>query len=179
MKLSSSARYKLLAGSSVLLLFYLIWLYTREFPVFTNTIGARSLVYLAMLIGAIAGSGIVYALRRRFTPWDRHLPEVSMIVVFSLVFAPLFASLLNRAGGPVVHQSFEFVSEKPYFSSNYGLIQGEKIKASGYRLIVKDARQAYLFQYKKQEYFPITQPGKPVLLPLRNGLLGFRVLELE
>ena len=178
MKLSSSILVKLLALAGVLLLFLLIWLYTREFPVFTNTIGARNLVYGSMLVGGLLGGGILYALRQRFMPWDRHLPEISMILMFCIVFSPLFASRLNRLGGPMVYQSFEFVSEKPYFSSGYGILKGEKIKPSGYRLIVKDRDRAYLFQYKKQEYFPITQPGTRVQLPFRKGLLGFLVLEL-
>jgi hypothetical protein len=179
MKLSNSLQYKLIAFAGVLIFFSLVWLYTREFPVFTNTIGARRLVLVSMLAGGLVGSGIVYALRQRFTPWDRHLPEVATILVFSIVFAPLFASLFNRAGGTLVQDSFEFVSENPFLSSNYGILKGEKIKPSGYRLIVKEKGRQLLFQYKKQQYFPLTRPGEAVLLPLRKGLLGFRVLELE
>jgi hypothetical protein len=44
--------------------------------------------------------------------------------------------------------------------------------------VLKDGR-LYAFHYKAQAYFPLTKPGETVLLPLRNGLLGFPVLQLQ
>ena len=175
-KLSISIRLLALAG--VLFFFGLIWLYTREFPVFGNTIGVRALLAGGFLLGALAGGGAVYALRERLTPWENHLPEVFILLFFSLLFMPLLGSLLNRAGGQVEYQPFEFVSETPYISSNYGLLKSEKIKPSGYALRVKENGRLYRFQYKTQAYFPLTKPGETVLLPVRKGLLGFRVVEL-
>lgn len=170
---------KLTAFALVIACVALIWLYTREFPVFTNTIGIGKLVAGAMGAGALLAGAVLYGFRQRLQPWDRHLPEIAIPLVFTILFAPLFASLLNRAGGTIENQSFEFVSEMPYLSSNYGLLKGEKIKPSGIRLQVKEQGKLFRFQYKKQPYFPITEPGEPVLLPMRRGLLGFRVLELE
>jgi hypothetical protein len=121
----------------------------------------------------------LYGFRKRLLPLEEHLPEVGTTVVFCILFAPLCASLLNRASGTTEYESFEFVSEMPYLSSNYGLLKGEKLKPTGIRLKVKEQDKLYLFQYKKQEYFPNTEPGEKVLLPMRKGLLGFRVLELE
>jgi len=170
---------RLLALAAVLLFFSLVWLYTREFRVFTNTIGARVLVPGAMLVGALVAAAVLYALRKRLTPWENHLPETLTIAVFTVLFAPLFVSLLNRAGGEREYQKFVFVSEMPYLSSGYGLLKDEKIKPSGYRLTVQEGERVYRFQYKKQEYFPLTKPGDVVELPVRKGVLGARVLELE
>ncbi|MCB0531923.1 MAG: hypothetical protein H6574_02410 [Lewinellaceae bacterium] len=170
---------KLTAFGLVIAFGVLIWLYTREFAVFTNTIGAGNLVLGAMVAGILLAAVALYAFRQRLQPWDRHVPEIATALVFTTLFAPLFASLINRAGGPVEHQSFEFVSEIPYLSSNYGLLKGEKIKPSGIRLQVKEAGKLYRFQYKMQPYFPITEPGERILLPMRKGLLGFRVLQLK
>ncbi|MBK8969709.1 MAG: hypothetical protein R3D58_01945 [Saprospiraceae bacterium] len=170
---------KLTAFGLVIAFGALIWLYTREFPVFTNTINAGRLVLGAMIAGALLAAAALYAFRKRLLPLDRHVPEIAVTVVFSALFAPLFASLLNRAGGPIVYQSFEFVSEIPYLSSNYGLLKGEKIKPTGMRLQVKEEGKLYRFQYKKQPYFPITEPGEQILLPMRKGLLGFRILQLK
>lgn len=170
---------KLLAFAAVILLFGLIWLYTREFPVFTNTIGTGKLVLGSMIFGALISGGVLFGFRNRLSPAERHLPEIASTMVLSIVFMPLFASLINRAGGKVSHESFEFVSEKPYISSNYGVIKGEKIKPSGIRLIVQEQGKQHLFQYKQQEYFPLTEPGERVMLPMRKGLLGFRVLEIK
>lgn len=170
---------KLVALGGVVLFFGLIGLYVREFPVFTNTIGGSRLVLGALLFGAISGSAIVYGLRQRLTPWERHLPETGLILASCILFMPLFASLLNRAGGAIEHQRFVFVSETPYLASNYGILLGEKIKPSGYRLTVKRENRLYRFQYKSQAYFPLTKPGDPVLLPVRKGLLGIGVVELR
>lgn len=170
---------RLLAFAAVLLFFALIWLYTREFKVLTNTIGAGRFVLSAMLAGAVVAASVLYALRKRLTPWESHLPETFTISVFLVLFAPLFASLLNRAGGEREHQEFVFVSEMPYLSSGYGLLKGEKIKPSGYRLTVQEGTEVYRFQYKKQEYFPLTKPGEAIELPVRKGLFGVRVMELD
>ncbi|MBL7775037.1 MAG: hypothetical protein JNK89_03495 [Saprospiraceae bacterium] len=170
---------RLLAVAGVLLFFTTIWLYTREFPVFTNTIGARQLVLSALVFGALAGSAVCFALRQRFSPWRLHIPEIATIFTLFMLLAPLLASRLNRAGGAVAYRSFEFVSEMPYLASNYGLLKGETLRPTGYRLQVKSGGKTLLFQYKKQEYFPLTKPGEPVLLPLRDGWLGFVVLELN
>lgn len=176
-RLSISVR--LIAAAAVLVFFGLVWLYTREFPVFSNTIGVRALVMVSCVAGALTGAAFVYALRQRLTPWDRHWPEVGVMLAFPLIFAPLFGSMINRAGGAREHQSFEFISEQPYISSNYGLLKGEKIKPTGYRLYVRESGRVLKFQYKSQAYYPLTRPGEAVLLPVRKGVLGFRVMELR
>ena len=142
---------------------------------------AGRLVIGALLFGAIVGASILYAFRTRIQPFERHLPEIGSTLAFCIVFMPLFASLLNRASNSVEYQSFSFVSEQPYVSSNYGVLKGEKIKPSGYRLIVKDRNtgQQHLFQYKTQAYYPLTKLGEPVLLPMRKGLLGCDILTLK
>ncbi|MBK6930141.1 MAG: hypothetical protein IPH12_04480 [Saprospirales bacterium] len=170
---------RLLGAALTAVFFTLIWLYTREFRVFTNTIGIRGLVFASMAAGALAGAGILYALRHRLTPWERHLPEWCTILTFSIIFAPLLGSRLNRTGSPVTFEPFTFVSEKPFLATGYGIIKGEKIKPSGYRLQVEKGDKLYRFQYKKQPYFPLTKPGETVLLPVRTGWLGFRVIELQ
>jgi len=170
---------RLLAIAAVLLLFTLIWLYTQEFRVFTNTIGVKRLVLGAFFVGALAATSILYALRHRLSPWENHLPETFFIAAFCVLFAPLFASLLNRAAGPLENQSFIFVSEMPYLATSYGILRGQPLKATGIRLIVKKEGRTYRFQYKSQEYFPLSKPGDRVLLPVRKGLLGAEVVELK
>lgn len=175
--LSISSRMYALAG--VLLFFGLIWLYTQEYPVFTNMIHTKWMVCGAVVFGALSGAGILFALRRRLQPWELHLPECFIILIFSMIFSPLFASLLNRAGGTTTYAPFIYVAETPFLSSGYGFLKGEKIKPSGYQLLVKDEDRLMQFRYKKQRYFPLSQPGDTVLLPVRSGLLGFRIVELK
>ncbi len=167
------------AFAGVLVFFGLIWLYVREFPVLYNTIGVRRLIGVSLAVGALAAIGVLFSLRRRLTPWENHLPEVFTVLVFSILFMPLFGSLLNRAGGDSKHQSFDFLAETPYLASNYGLLKGEKIRPTGYYLDVRESGRLLRFKYTTQSYFPNTQPGDPILLPIRKGWLGFRVMELR
>jgi hypothetical protein len=176
---TSDTRFKLLALFAVLVFFALTWLYVREFAVLPNTIGAKGLILGAMTAAALAASGVLWYWRERFTPWSRHLPEVSLLLVFSVLFAPLFGSLFNRALGKTEYQPFEFVSEAPYLASNYGILKGEKIKPTGYFLTVKENGLELRFKYKAQSYYPLTKPGETILLPVRTGLFGSRVVLLK
>jgi hypothetical protein len=45
-------------------------------------------------------------------------------------------------------------------------------------LFVREGRETHRFRYSKQPYFPITQPDEAILLPIRRGLFGARVLDL-
>ncbi len=174
-----SWRERLGAITAVAVLFGLIWLYTREYPVFTNTLQVSRLVLGAFLFGFLLAAALLYALRRHLMPWANHVPEVLLIVFFIPLFMPLFASRLNRAGGTVEHRPFEFVAEAPYVASAYGWLRYRPIEASGYRLVVRDGGRLRRFQYKSQPYFPLTQPGDTILLPVRRGLLGVEVMELQ
>ncbi len=171
-------RVRLGAMLAVAVLFGLIWLYTREYPVFTNTLQTGRLVVGAFAVGALLAGALLFALRRRLTPWANHVPEVLLIVVFVPLFAPLFASRINRAGGSVKHQPFEFVAEVPYVASAYGWLRFRPVEVTGYRLTAKREGRTHRFQYKNQRYFPLSQPGDTILLPVRRGVLGIEVMEL-
>ena len=175
----SDTGFKIRAFIAVLAFFALIWLYVREFAVLSNTIGGKSLVLGSMVVGATMAGGALWRWRERFTPWERHLPEVLLILVFSVLFAPLFGSLFNRALGKTANQSFEFVSETPYLASNYGVLKGEKIRPTGYYLTVKEKGRELRFKYKTQSYYPLTKPGETILLPVRTGLFGYRIVLLK
>lgn len=177
--MKSESRTRLFALLAVLAFFGLVWLYAREFSVLYNTIGAKTLVGAAMLAGFVIAGSALWRWRQRFTPWERHMPEVLFILLFCVLIAPLFVSLLNRSLGSTENQSFEFVSESPYLASNYGVLKGEKIKPTGYYLTVTEDGKAFKFKYSSQPYYPITKPGESVLLPVRKGLFGFRVILLE
>jgi hypothetical protein len=175
----SELRPRLFAFLGMLALFALAWLYAREFPIFFNTIGFGKLLAGSVIAAFLLAVGILYHFRERLTPWERHLPEVFFILLLPLIFAPLFGSLLNRSIGKTEFQPFEFVSEVPYFASNYGVLKGEKIQPTGYVLLAKENGRSHKFKYKTQAYYPLTKPGETILLPVRTGLLGFRVVLLK
>lgn len=172
-------RIRLLSIAFVLISFGLITLYVFEFPVFSNTIGVGRLVLGAVVVAVLASAAVLYRLRRRFSPAENHLPEIAALVVLPALFMPLFASLLNRAAGANEYESFRFVSEQPYVSERYGFLKQQKIELSGYFLVVEKQGKQYQFRYSKQPYYPVTRSGDQVLLPVRQGLLGFRVVLLR
>ena len=159
--------------------FVLIALYVREFAVFSNTIEVRGLVMGSMLVMAgLLGAGI-YRFRARLQPWERHLTEVILVVVFGVLFSPLFGSLLNRAWGTTAYEPFDFVAEEAYVATGYGLLREQKFKPSGYRIRVVRSGKYYQFRYKKQLYFPLTRPGDTISLPVRRGLFGVGTVVLD
>lgn len=172
-------RPRLLAALLVLFSGMLLWLYVREFRYLSNTIGVKWLVIGSMLAMSLLITTILWKFRERFSPLERHLPEVLLIFVFCLLFAPLFGSLLNRGLGSPRPRSFEFVAETAYFASGYGILKGEKLKPTGWKLQVNDSGKILRFQYKKQAYFPLSKPGDVIMLPIQKGLFGIEVMELQ
>lgn len=169
----------MLASALVVMIIGLILLYVREFEVFSRTLGVGRLVVGSMIAAILLAAGAIYRWRERLQPWDRHITEVVLVVVFGVLFAPLFGSLLNRSVGHTEQQSFEFISEIPYLSAGYGVLKGEKVRPTGYRLQVREKDQIHHIRYKEQPYYPLTRPGDPVLLPVRVGLFGVRIVDLK
>lgn len=167
------------ATLAVGLLSILVWLYVREFDTLSRTLEVKGLVIGSMLVVGILTCAALWRWRDRFIPWNRHFPEVVLILVFSILFAPLLGSLLNRGLGQDASQSFEFVSETAYYASGYGILKGEKLKPSGWRLTVREGRQEHRLKYKNQAYYPLTKTGEKVLLPIRHGIFGVRVVQLK
>ena len=177
---TSGPRFYIPALASVLLFFGLVYLYTREFAILSNTIRVSRLIIGAMLVMGLLGAGLIWWFRERLTPWSRHITEIVLVVLCSLLFAPLFGSLLNRGLGSTEFQSFTFLAETPYFASGYGFMKNTSLQPTGYFLEVQDRSGQHLrLRYKKQAYYPITQPGDPILLPVRRGLFSIRVVALQ
>ena len=170
---------KLFAVLFTLLFFALILLYVREFPVLSNTLGGGWLMIGSALTALLVSAGLIWRFRERFSPFDRHMPDVAFIMVFSVFFAPLFGSWLNRGFGKTETQPFEFVAETAFFSSGYGVLKGEKLTPSGYHLFVKENGILRRLKYKTQPYFPLTKPGEQIQLPIRKGFFGPRVMLLK
>ena len=169
---------RLYAFFAVAALVALMFLYAREFEWFSNTIGAGRLVTIAFLLGLIISGGVIWYFRDRFTPIKKHLPEIGVIGLFITVFSPLMVSLLNRLPGKSNYEQFIFKSEQAYLAHGYGILKTESIRPTGWILTVERNGHQYQFKYKEQPYFPITQPGEIIELPIRHGVLGFDLVEL-
>ena len=170
---------KLLAILAVLVLFLLIYLYTREFAIISNTLETGRLLLVSLLAGALVSGLLLRLLRKSIRPLQKHIPEWVTVTVLAFVFSPLLVSRLNRAIAVTKYVPFEFVREEAYYASAYGLLKGEKPEPTGYRLYVKQGTKQYRFKYKSQAYYPMTNKGEEVLLPIAHGFLGIRVMKLR
>lgn len=146
----------------------------------SNTIHVGRLVLGSMISMLLLGGSLLWRFRERLQPWSRHVTEISLVLVFSTLFAPLFGSLLNRGLGEMGFETFEFIGETPYIATGYGFMKNTTVRPTGYYLEVQDRDgQRLRFRYKKQKYYPITQPGQSISLPVRRGLFGIRIVELD
>ncbi|MEO6038853.1 MAG: hypothetical protein ABIQ93_10600 [Saprospiraceae bacterium] len=177
---TSGPRFYIPALLSVVAFFGLVFLYVREFGVLSNTIHAGRLIAGSIVAMLFLNGALLWWFQDRFSPLSRHITEIVLIVVFSTLFAPLFVSLINRGLGKTEFQAFVFLAETPYIATGYGFMKNTSIKPTGYYLEVEDRDgQRRRFRYKKQKYYPITQAGQTVLLPVRKGLFGIRVMALD
>lgn len=171
---------KILALGYMLAVFGLVFLYVREFPFLGNTLNVKGLVLLSIGTTAAISAVGFWFLRKHLLPISKHIPEVVSVVFPLLFFAPLAGSRFNRLSETIENQEFKFVSEVPYLASPGGILEGEKIEPTGFRLTVRlDDGSLKIFKYKQQAYYPLTKPGELILLPMRQGLLGFSVLDLK
>jgi hypothetical protein len=163
----------------VLVFVALIALYVLELRYFFNSVEISRLLFASELGMAALLGGLFWRFRDRWTPIQRHLPGLALIAITALIFAPLLGSWLNRLPARSEYQTFQFVAERAWFKSGYGLLKDESIQPNEYHLWVMEDANMRQFKYKQQPYFPMTQPGQDIQLPMRKGLLGVRVMELR
>lgn len=171
---------KILALGYVAGLFSLVFLYVREFPFLGNTLKIRGLLFVSVVVATAVCGVIFWIFRQRLLPISKHRPELVFFFFPMIFFAPLAGSRFNRLSETVENQEFKFVSEVPYLASAGGFLKGEKLEPTGFRLTVRlDDGSLKIFKYRQQAYFPLTRPEELILLPMRQGLLGFEVLALK
>jgi hypothetical protein len=172
-------KFKLTAFAGLLSSFGLIYLYVKEFPVFSNTIGVKSLIIGSFIVAAICATLLLFLLRKKLNPWQEHWMQIVFLVFPMLFFSPLIGSWLNRSSGQNKGESFEFVSESPYIAEAYGVIKNQKLKPAGYMLIAKQQGKTYQFRYKSQAYYPLSKPGDDIVVPIKTGLFGVKMVDLR
>jgi len=170
---------RLYALAAVAIFVGLMMVYVRELDCLSNTIGLKPLLWGSLLVVASITAALLWRFRDRFVPLENHFPEVLCIAVFSLLFAPLWGSVLNRVVATKGSRTFLFISERTYFSSGYGWMRQESPKPTGWMLTVNDKGKVRQFRYKKQPYFPITQPGETIELPVVKGVFGVDIVDLR
>jgi hypothetical protein len=172
-------KFKLTAFAGLLAAFGLIVLYVKEFPVFSNTIGVKNVVIASFLVAVAISALLLFLLRNAWKPWREYWMQIVFLVFPILFFSPLLGSWINRISGVASNEAFQFVSESPYIAEAYGVLKNQKLRPAGYMLIAIQDGKTYKFKYKSQSYYPLSKSGDKILLPVKKGILGVKVVDLK
>jgi hypothetical protein len=98
-----------------------------------------------------------------------------------LIFAPFFGSFFNRIGAKKSEEKpFYFQKEVAFRMSRFGFLSTlQQESPTGFHLFVADESKNYRFRYEKQAYFPLTERGQKILLPVKIGFFGFPIIDLK
>ncbi len=182
-----SPREYLIYGGLGLLLLLLVVSYGPEIRYYQRTLQAGKLMGYSVIGGAVLGVLLGFAFRqmlerrqgRRLAALERMQAHI-VAFLLCVFFAPLFGSWLNRLPAPRQPQweTFIFFEEQPHASSRYGYLEGEQIEPDGYYLYVIREEKLYRFDLPRPVAKGLAK-GSELSLPLRKGLLGFDVLDVE
>lgn len=164
-------------GGLGLLFVLLIVVYVFEFKYFDRTLNVKKLVVGSLLFGLTLGLFLGYKYRSSARDLTERFQIYTFFVFICVIFMPLFGNLSNRllSFAPARVMEVEFVEESAFYASNYGVIKGEKIKASGYYFFFY--RDGKLERIKNNKpLFPDKARGDMVPLRVKKGLWGFQLV---
>ncbi len=165
--------HKIIAWLCVLGLIALIILYAIELGHIGNTIGYLNLIWKSILISIFIG----VLLGRQFQGKGEELVDKiriwSACILLPAFFAPLLGSLTNRNLSDHISESktFEFIEEKAFVSSAYGL---QKRPDGCYLFVFYDGK---IERFKRKEcHYLALKRGEEISLTIKKGLWGYEVV---
>ncbi|MBI5914903.1 MAG: hypothetical protein HY842_05965 [Bacteroidetes bacterium] len=174
-----SLKFKLLAFLAVMSILGAVVLYALEFQWFKNTFDVENLILCSLLAGLVLGTILAWRSKNGDDIASK-MRHWATFLILPMLLMPLIGSLANRLLSlhPVEEKTFGFWEEKPFASSRFGMLKGEKIEADGYYIfILKDGKIERLESKKRQ--FPEVKRGGMVTIPVQKGLFGFEVVQWE
>lgn len=120
-------------------------------------------------------------------PWVRKMTDnldkvkaILLAVTTATMSMPLLISSSNRllATAEPEMVEVEFVTEQPFFASRFGVIEGEEIVISGYKIFFYLEDDLH-WMTSRQTMFPQNKRGDKVLLELQSGFWGFRYFPIQ
>lgn len=163
---------KALLYSLPLLLIGSIILLARQFRQFGLMWKMEHLIFAALALLLVFMLVAVIYTRNKYGKPSNHVTELALVAVSLMPTCLLAAYWVNQWKTSDTEMQFSFVSEQARISAPMGLMKNEK-RNKRWKLTVKTADdQLAHFSYEGIPRFPLTQPGEPVTLPMRCGLLG-------
>jgi hypothetical protein len=158
-----------------LLLIGLIFLYIRSFEYYSNLVEAGRFLLISALFGLFLIACLIWYVSKKYGSAKPYLTEIAMLGLLIMFFSPLLVGYLNKARATEEEHSFTFIGEKGFYKSPLGMLKGEKREVAYHKLFcLSESGKKYSFRYKSGPYYPNTQAGETILLPLKRGALGIR-----
>lgn len=149
-------------------------LYAFEFTYFNRTFYIQRLAIIAIILGMVMGAVSAWRLQKWATSQLERLQLYIACILFAAIFMPLFASLTNRllSFHPVEKLPVEFVEEKPYFNSRFGITSEGQARPSSHRSFIY-WKEDLLGLQTETPLFSEAKRGDTIQLAIKKGLWGF------
>ena len=166
-------------GGAGLLFIGLVVLYVFEFKYFHNTFAASFLVLYSLLFGLVMGLVLAHFFKSSASDLTELVQIHVFFVAICMIFMPLFGSMSNRLLDfhDLELREVEFVEEFPFYSSRYGLLEGEKVEPSGYYSFFYHEARLERIKSARPLFFE-SQRGDNVEVFVKKGFWGFEYMPL-
>jgi hypothetical protein len=121
-----------------------------------------------------------WVLHKRTGNIQKYITEWALIGLAILPLVIYIVTLFNQLGKGKEEVPFTFSMEQGIRTAALGMLKGESLKATKFRLITIDQdSKRRSFTYKNGPLYPLTQSGETIALPMRQGWLGVDWVELD
>ena len=162
-------------------IFGVIFGYAHEVEWYSNTFGIKALIFRSLAVGGILGGIVGWFLRKKATDLEDRMPIFIGCIIVGLAVFPIKAIWLNHffADQTPLSKKVIFERETPIRGSRFGIIKGFKMPAADgfYTYFLMDLEEQRV--RSRQPIFPNVASGQTVELPLRQGLFGFQIVDLQ
>lgn len=163
---------KIILGA--LLVFGIVFLYTREVPFLQNTLDFKRLFLSAIGFGILVGTLLGYFFAKKRKDLLEQFQIFLASIFLSILLMPLLLSMSNRSldfNTPIA-ETMELLRVESYAGSRFGRLAETKEHPDGYRIYLLREETVIRLQ-KKQAPFSAQQKGEEVVIPISQGLFGF------
>lgn len=168
---------KVIAGA--LLIFGLIFLYTKEITFFQNTLNLSRLLVSAVLGGLVFGAVLGWFLGKERKERIEQFQLFLGVTVVSVLLMPLLLSRINRqVSTKTTTEEMQLIRMETFAGSRFGNLAELKENPDGFRAFLN--RNGTIIRLQKEDPpFPEDKVGKQVSVPVTRGILGFELVNWD
>ena len=163
----------------LLLIFGVIYGYSREVPYFSNTFGIQYLFFRALLLGAFVGGILGWFVSKKVTDESDRVPLFLLCLVACLAVFPLVVLKTNHALSKNTPLSIKviFQKEEPLRTSRFGIAKNAVVPIDAFYLYFKKDSKTERIRSKTQSFRNV-EAGQEIELPIKHGFWGFDFVDI-